>query len=318
MPMGKLYGAVEIGGTKQQLAIVDDQGKILELVCGKFPLPNGAIDVLNWIEANFPALLAKYEVTSLGVGYGGILESSTGRVLLSVQVPGWQDFMLRDWFEEKFGLPTSVINDTVCGGYAEYCLGSGRGYRSFYYTNIGTGIGGAMFLDGKTYDGVGYGGVYMGNTYVGDPLSPPGTVCKLENFCSGVAIERRLRTPGRVPKSSMLWELCGGETKKLSCYDLKKAADAGDAFALSEIELFASVYGVTLANFITLFSPQRVAIGGGVANMGEVLMEPIRRATDKYVFESAQGRYDIVQCELLDENVLVGAALYARDGFKTL
>ncbi|MBQ8506832.1 MAG: ROK family protein [Clostridia bacterium] len=310
--MGKLYGAVEIGGTKQQLAICDDRGAILEHMCGKFPLPNGAIDVLNWIEANLPGLLSKYTVDTIGVGYGGILESATGRVLLSVQVPGWQDFMLKDWFEQKFGIPTVVVNDTVCGGYAEYCLGSGRGYKSFYYTNIGTGIGGAMFFDGKTYDGVGYGGVYMGNTYVQDPLGAPGAVCKLENFCSGVAIERRLRTPGRAPQDSMLYG------SGLSCYDLKTAADAGDAFALSELELFAGVYGVTLANFITLFSPQRVAIGGGVANLGEVLMEPIRRHTEKYVFESAKGCYDIVQCQLMDENVLIGAALYARDGFKTI
>ena len=316
--MAKLFGAVEIGGTKQQLAIVDEKGAIAELVCGKFPLPNGAIDVLNWIEKNLPPLLEKYSVDTIGVGYGGILESSTGRVLLSVQVPGWQDFMLKDWFEEKFGIRTVVVNDTVCGGYAEYMLGSGRGYKSFYYTNIGTGIGGAMFFDGKTYDGVGYGGVYMGNTYVQNPLGAPGDVCKLENFCSGVAIEKRLRAPGRIPKASMLMQLCGGDTAKLSCYDLKKAADAGDAFALSELELFASVYGVTLANFITLFSPQRVAIGGGVANMGEVLMDPIRRHTEEFVFESAQGRYDIVQCELMDENVLIGAALYARDGFKTI
>ena len=316
--MARLFGAVEIGGTKQQLAIVDEKGALVEHVCGKFPLPNGAIDVLNWIEANFPALLEKHKVETIGVGYGGILESATGRVLLSVQVPGWQDFMLKDWFEDKFRIPTVVVNDTVCGGYAEAMLGSGQGIKSFYYTNIGTGIGGAMFFDGKTYDGVGYGGVYMGNTYVPDPLAAPGTVCKLENFCSGVAIERRLRMPGRVPQDSMLHALCGGDAGRLSCYELKKAADAGDPFALSEIELFASVYGVTLANFITLFSPQRVAIGGGVANMGEVLMEPIRRWTEKYVFESAQGRYDVVQCRLMDENVLIGAALYARDGFKTI
>ncbi|MBE5767856.1 MAG: ROK family protein [Clostridiales bacterium] len=316
--MKKLFGAVEIGGTKQQLAVIDETGRILDLVCGKFSLPNGAIDVLNWIEANFPVLLGKYEVCAIGVGYGGILESSTGRVLLSVQVPGWQNFMLRNWFEEKFGIRTVVVNDTVCGGYAEYMLGSGRGYRSFYYTNIGTGIGGAMFFDGKTYDGVGYGGVYMGNTYVGNPLDVPGSVCKLENFCSGMAIEKRLRRPGRVPADSVLMEYCGGNVSGLSCYDLKKAADAGDAFALAELELFASVYGVTLANFITLFSPQRVAIGGGVANMGEVLMDPIRRHTAKYVFESAQGRYDVVQCELMDENVLIGAALYARDGFNPI
>ena len=314
-----LYAAVEIGGTKQQLAVLDENGAIVDLICDKFPLPNGAIDVLNWIEAHLPALLKKYSVESIGVGYGGILETTTGRVLLSVQVPGWQDFMLKDWFETKFHLPATVVNDTVCGGYAELTLGSGQNYQNFYYTNIGTGIGGAMFIGRKTFDGVGYGGVYMGNTYVADPTADrPGHVEKLENLCSGRAIERRLRIPGRVPATSLLYQLCGGSTEKLSCYDLKKAADAGDAFALSEIDLFASIYGVSLANFITLFSPERIAIGGGVANMGDVIMDPIRKYTEQYVFESAKGRYDIVQCQLMDQNVLVGAALYARDGFHVI
>jgi len=317
--MDAFYGSVEIGGTKQQLAVHDGNGKILELRTGKFPLPNGAIDVLSWIEANFPPLLAKYPVKAIGVGYGGILETATGRVLLSVQVPGWQDFPLKDWFEEKFGLPATVVNDTVCGGYAELNLGSGKSCRNFYYTNIGTGIGGAMFIGRRTYDGVGYGGVYMGNTYVADYTSDkPGAVKKLEDLCSGTGIEHRLRIPGRVPETSMLYALCGGKTDQLSCYELKKAAEAGDDFALGEIDSFARTYGVSIANFITLFSPERVAIGGGVANLGEVLLQPVRKYVEQYVFVSAKRRYDIVRCELMDENVLIGAALYARDGFQAL
>ncbi len=75
--MKKLFGAVEIGGTKQQLAVIDETGRILDLVCGKFSLPNGAIDVFNWIEANFPVLLGKYEVCAIGVGYGGVYMGNT-------------------------------------------------------------------------------------------------------------------------------------------------------------------------------------------------------------------------------------------------
>ena len=314
----KYYGAVEIGGTKQQLAVVDQQGNIVDMFCERFPLPNGAIDILNWIEKHFPVLLEKYPVEAIGVGYGGLLESKSGRVLCSIHVPGWDDFPLKDWVEEKFGKPCVVVNDTVCGGYAELCLGTGQGYDVFFYTNIGTGIGGGLFIHGKNYDGIGYGGAYFGNTYISDPRKEPGGSCRLEELCSGISLERKLRVPGRVPQDSMLYSLCGGDTAKLSCYDLKKAAEAGDPFALSEIDDFARAYGVCMGNFITLFAPQRVAIGGGVANFGDLILEPIRRYTKQYVFYSAQDRYDIVACKLMDQTVLVGAALYARDGFQTI
>jgi len=317
--MKKMYGAIEIGGTKQQLAVVDEDGQIIDMICERIPLPNGAIDILNWIEEKFSTLLSKYQVESIGVGYGGLLETKTGRVLLSCHVPGWENFMLRDWVEEKFGKPCVVVNDTVCGGYAELCLGTGKGYDIFFYTNIGTGIGGGLFIKGKNYDGIGYGGAYFGNTYVSDPTADkPGEVKKLEHLCSGVNIERRLRTPGHIPQDSMLYALCKGDTGKVSCYDLKIAADAGDSFALQELDFIARIYGIGLANFITLFTPQRVAIGGGVANLGDILFEPIRKYADEFAFDSTRGRYDIVPCKLMDQTVLVGAALYARDGFHTI
>ena len=317
--MGRLFAGVEIGGTKQQIAIADETGKIIDLISEKIAIPNGAPDILAWIESKLPAALAKYpEVESIGVGFGGPLESRTGRVTISVQVQGWKDFEIKNWFEEKFKLPTMVVNDTVAGGYAELLNGAGRGCRNFYYTNIGTGIGGALFFDGKTFDGIGFGGAYMGNTYTLDPRKMDGSVCRVEEVCSGTGIENIMRTPGRIPETSKLYELCGGDISTVNCKMLGIAAADKDAAALDIIDKFAWIYSITIANTITMFSPERVAIGGGVGNMGETILEPIRYYTDKYVFISAKGKYSIVQSELLDMNVLVGAVLYARDGFITI
>ena len=314
-----MFVGVEIGGTKQQLCVTDEQGNLVERVTERFPIPNGAPDILSWIARRLPTLLQKYpSVRRVGVGFGGPVETATGGVLLSVQVKGWKDFHLKTWFEETFHLPTVVVNDTVAGGYAEMLLGAGRGFHSFYYTNIGTGIGGAMFMGGKTFDGVGRGGVYMGNTYVATPCGAPGEVCRLEEVCCGGAIEKRLRAPGTIPEKSLLYTLCGGDTSTLTCKELGEAARAGDETALRHLDIFAKTYGVAIANFISLFSPERVAIGGGVANMGEVLLEPVRRVADQYVFASARGQYDIVPCQLMDDNVIIGAALYARDGMEAL
>jgi glucokinase len=314
-----LYLGVEIGATKQQLALCDARGEGLCTVSEKVPLPNGASDVQDWLRKQIPPLIGREaqfggKVRAVGAGFGGVLESCTGRIRISVQVPGWRDFPLQDWLQQSFGLPALVANDTVAGGYAELCRGAGVDARHFFYSNIGSGIGGALFLERVPYDGLGRGAAYLGHTYVPDwTAETPGRENKLENLCSGWSIERRLRTPGYVPGPSSLMETCQGDVSSLTCAMLGAAARGGDAFAAAEIERIARSYAIALANLITLVSPDVVAIGGGVANLGEVLLEPIRRFTDERVFISAQGAYRIVACTFMDAAVPVGAALLARD-----
>ncbi|MBQ8165076.1 MAG: ROK family protein [Clostridia bacterium] len=318
--MADLYLGVEIGGTKQQIAVCDESGKIVRMESERVVLINGASDICAWIEKTIDKLLNEfYDVKAIGVGFGGPLESATGRVITSLHVPGWENFELKTWLEKKYPLPVTVVNDTVAGGYAELKLGSGRNSDKFFYTNIGTGIGGSLFVSGKTWDGTGYGGAYFGNTYTVDWTSDEkNAVERIEALCSGVQIEKRLRKDGYVPQDSMLMQLCGGDRKKIDCRILKKAAEEGDTFALEELDRIGHTFGMGVANLVTILSVDTVAIGGGVANLGDLILEPIRKYAEKYVFISGKDRFKVVQCELMDNNVPVGAALYARDGFDTI
>ena len=318
--MEKLYLGVEIGGTKQQLAVCDEKGTIVELVSERVALKEGAADILAWLGERIPQLIARHPgVCAIGVGFGGPLETATGRVLISVQVPGWKDFELKTWFEQKFGLPSVIANDTVAGGYAELKLGSGRESERFFYTNLGTGIGGALYAKGRNWDGSGFGAAYLGNTYAADWTSDvPGAVTRIESLCSGTAIEKRLRTAGYVPGESLLMELCGGDVSRLDCRMLDKAADAGDAFALAELDRVGCTFGCGLANVVSMLGVDTIAIGGGLSNLGEKLLAPMRKYADQYVFISGKDRFRIVLCEMIEENVPVGAALFARDGFDAI
>ena len=315
--MEQKYLGVEIGGTKQQLVVCGADGGIIEMVGERVVLKEGAADILAWLEGRIPALLAKHPgIRAIGVGFGGPLETATGRVLISVQVPGWKDFELKTWFEAKFGLPTVVANDTVAGGYAELKLGSGRNSTRFFYTNLGTGIGGALYANGRNWDGSGFGAAYLGNTYAADWTSAvPGAVTRIESLCSGTAIEKRLRTAGYVPGESMLMELCGGDVSRLDCRMLGRAADADDAFALEELDRVGATFGCGLANVVSMLGVDTIAIGGGLSNLGEKLLAPMRKYAEQYVFISGKDRFRIVLCEMIEENVPVGAALFARDGF---
>ncbi|MDR3644303.1 MAG: ROK family protein, partial [Clostridia bacterium] len=211
-----LYLGVEIGGTKHQIVLGDKNGNVLCIEKGKVVLEEGAQGILRWMADHIPAMIEKAPsfggaVRAIGVGFGGIIETATGRSVASVQVKGWKDFMLKSWFEETFRLPAVVLNDTVAGGYGEYICGAGKGSKSFFYTNIGSGIGGVFIRNGEIYDGNGYGASYLGHTYVPDMIE--GTSFKqrkVEELCSGWYIEQRLRSPGYVPKESLIMELCGG------------------------------------------------------------------------------------------------------------
>lgn len=318
--MSELYLGVEIGGTKQQIAVCDEAGQIVRMESERVVLVSGAPDICAWIEKTIDKLIKEFpDIKAIGVGFGGPLESATGRCIMSLQVPGWENFELKTWLEKRYPLPVTVVNDTVAGGYAELKLGSGRDSSKFFYTNIGTGIGGSLFIDGKTWDGIGFGGAYLGNTYTADWTSDEiAAVTKIETLCSGAQIEKRLRIVGYVPQDSILIELCGGDIQKIDCRLLKKAAECGDAFALEELDRVGETFGMGVANVVSLLGVDTVSIGGGVANLGDLILEPIRKYAEKYVFISGKGRFKVVQCSLMDDNVPVGAALYARDGFDTI
>ncbi len=308
---------LEIGGTKLQAAVGTEEGDILELRVGAAPASGGAKAILAWFERTVPELLAWAKsrgasVEAGCVGFGGPVESATGRALVSHQVAGWESVELTSWFEQTFALPVVIANDSNAAGWAEYRRGAGQGTRHFFYTNIGSGIGGALIMDGKLYDGQGRGAAELGHAYVPDWTSAlPGASDKLEHLCSGWAIERRMRARRDLPKGSPLMTLCSGSPETITCAMLAEAARAGDAAALQEIDRVAEAVATALANVLALFHPERMAIGGGVGLMGETLLAPVRRHLAERAFGPYRGRYEVLPCVLEQSVVIVGALLLA-------
>mgnify|MGYP006298550243 FL=1 len=311
---------IEIGGTKLQAVVGDRNAKVHAVRRGRVEPDHGAQGILAWLEREVAALLdecgadTRRRITALGIGFGGPVDSATGQVLVSHQVAGWDGVALKSWAEDRFSLPTVVANDANAAGWAEYRAGAGAGTRHFFYMNIGSGIGGALVLDGTLHDGQGRGAGEIGHTYVPDWTAElPGATDKLEHICSGWSIERRIRGWALAGPDTPLARLCGGDPHMLTCPMLAEAARAGDAQAQAEIERVANSIGIALANVLSLGHPERVALGGGVALMGETLLVPVRRAVAEYVFGPFGGRYEIVPCQLGEQVVPTGAILLALD-----
>ena len=309
---------VEIGGTKLQAAVGTADGVIEHRVMAHVPEPRSAETILEWVDAIVPELVLWTEknheaVTGIGVGFGGPVESATGRVLTSHQVEGWAGVALKPWFEERFDLPTVIANDANAAGWAEYCNGAGKGTNTFCYMNIGSGIGGALVIDGKLHDGQGRGAFEMGHVHVADPYAETvGAIDRLENLFSGWSIERHARATLRLVSHTPLWELTHARDKEITCRTIGEAAAQGDEVALGIVDEIAGTVGMAINNAITLLHPQVFALGGGVSLMGEVLFEPLRKRIAKLAYMPYGGGTKLVPAALGEDVVLVGALLLAE------
>lgn len=313
----QIVAGIEIGGTKLQIALGRADGTILTSLRGSVDPSDGAQGILAWIEKQLPGFIADNSPafglpSAIGVGFGGPVETASGRVLTSHQVEGWKDLELKGWFENRFHLPAVIANDSNAAGWAEFCCGAGRGTRTFCYMNIGSGIGGALVINGHLHDGQGFGAGEIGHTYVPDwTSSVPGTANKLENICSGWRIEERIRRWTGLDPVSPLAKVSNGRPDQLTCAMLAECARQGDPRAIAELDRVAESVALALSNVITLFHPERIAMGGGVSLMGDVLLDPIRSAVSSRVFGPFEGHYEIIPCDLAENVVVVGALLLA-------
>lgn len=313
--------AVEIGGTKQQIAVGSEEGDIIDKRSVKLEMKRGSADILDWLTSNVSTMLesAECSINKICVGFGGPFDTVNGRAICSIQVPGWDDFSITKWFVDTFHKETLVLNDTAAGGMAELYKGAGAGSPCFFYTNIGTGIGGGLFIHKKFFNGTGRGAFYLGNTWVPDWTagrtnvnagtdSSAGKSIRLEKICSGKSIEERLNRFDYAASSPYLKSL----GRPLTCFDLENGVKAGDSFCIRELDAIADSFALGLANVLACSGADTIAIGGGVAKMGDILFDRIRAAMSKYEFIANAGTYKIVPSIFMDDAVLVGALLSAK------
>ena len=149
-----MYLGIEIGGTKLQLAVGPGDGSpFVDFQRAEIRLEEGAGGILRQIESVGRELIERHQPRAIGIGFGGPVDAEAGRTITSHQVEGWTDFALADWCRETFGLPAGLSNDSDAAGLAEALFGAGRGHRVVFYINVGSGIGGALVVDGRVYSG---------------------------------------------------------------------------------------------------------------------------------------------------------------------
>ena len=301
---------IEIGGTKTQAGIGSaDQGLLPGgIVRRPVVREHGAEGILRDIVSMVDELLVSNrlklaDIHKIGIGYGGILDSSRGVILKSFQIDGWTDFPLREWAEQQWSKQVYIENDASTAGLAEYALGNGRGCSRLFYITAGSGVGGGWILHGKIDSGQGLGAAEIGHTWVLDPQS--GKPTEFEQVCSGWAICQRAREAAR--DAQTLMEELAGSIEKIDAKIVYAAAAKGDEIACRILNETCRTFAIGMSNVVALLHPERVILGGGVSLMGPLFWDTLQEEFHKRVLPTFAPGVQLLPAKLQEDVVVIGA-----------
>jgi glucokinase len=314
--MGLVIG-VDIGGTKVAAAVVDEAGVMIEKLRVDTPgstpgAVNDAIADLVW------KLREKYEVDAVGMGAPGFVSADRSTVLFTPNL-SWRAEPLGAEMTERLKLPVVVENDANCAAWAEVRFGAARGERNVVVLTIGTGIGGGIIIGGQLVRGE-YGIAaeigHMNVVIEGGLRCGCGNRGCWEQYGSGRALVRDAQDFARISPSlaQRMLELAGGDPDKITGPEVTQAAKEGDAAALEIYRVIAGSIGYGMADLAAALDPAVFVIGGGVADAGELLREPVEKSYLERL--TGRGRRPIAKvliARLGGEAGIVGAADLARE-----
>lgn len=276
----KQYGfGVDIGGTTCKLGLFSVEGEMLE----KWEIPtvteHGGADILEHVAAAIEAKMAEREISRemvIGVGLDapGVIEKN-GVVKLAVNL-GWKDYPAAQILTERMGMKVRICNDANAAALGELWKGGGMGYSDMVMVTLGTGVGGAVILDGRIISGAHGIGGEIGHITV-YPEETERCACGkygcLEQYASATGLVRVTRKllQKKNPKTVLK------DAPELSAKMVLDAAKRGDAAALDALEVLGRSLGLTLAAVSETIDPEVFVVGGGVSKAGEILLEVTRK-----------------------------------------
>jgi len=305
---------IDIGGTNIQAGVVGASGKIMQRKSGPTLVHEGKNRVIERI-CNFITELIENigsgSVIGIGIGSAGVIDIERGVVVTSPNFPDWKDVPLKEIISSRYGITTVLDNDANVVVYGEYLVGAARGASSLIGLTLGTGVGGAIILDGNIWHGCeGMAGEIGHITVVPDgPECVCGNFGCLEAYASATAIvkhtlERLSNTSqGPILRSSLLKDF-----SDLTSTKIYEAALLGDGLA-KEVFAEAGMYlGIALGSLINIFNPEQVVIGGGVINAWDFFYSSLREEVNKRAFARPAKRVDILPAVLGEDAGIIGAA----------
>ena len=317
--------AIDLGGSKIVTALVSPEGEIVAREYTPTLAEEGTEAVIHRMLATIDSLPSKANISppsfsTIVIAAAGAINPEEGIVTASPNLPGWHNVPLREMVEKETGLETFLINDASAAALGEHCFGIGRGVNNLIYITVSTGIGGGIIIDGKLYTGVSGSAGEIGHMTidVNGPRCNCGNTGCLEVLASGKAVAREAQRAITQGTKTIILELAEGEPQNITAQTVSAAAQKGDELASAIISKAATYLGVGMVNLVNAFNPEMIIVGGGMAKMGDMLLDTARKVVAERAFHLPTQQVRIVPSQLGDNAAVLGAAALVQGLAKPL
>ncbi|MBB5033726.1 ROK family protein [Prosthecobacter vanneervenii] len=300
---------IDFGGTSVKLGVCRGD----ELLVTDEPIPttqfHGPAALIGEMAARVAKLRATYPaICAIGVGVPGLVDFDHGFVHELTNVPGWKHVPLKAILGEKTGLPVLVENDANAMTYAEFRHGAARGLKNVIGMTLGTGIGGGLVLDGKMFRGSGFVAGEIGQMSI-DYNGKPGHYGNLG------ALEKYTGNQQIAEHAVLRYSEAGIEKDMAECTPKKiaDAAQAGDDIARQIWAEVADWLGTAISSIAWLLNPDAFVIGGGVAQAGDLIFNPLKNKVQSMLSTVVWERLQILPARFSNEAGIIGNAALAAD-----
>ncbi len=321
--MGKkkqFWIGIDLGGTKMLTALLDSKFKVRAEEKVKVDVSKGQKYLLASMKDSISRVLDDSGVKlkqlgGIGIGCPGIIDTKSGRVLSSPNIPFLKNFKFSEKIGKMIKVPIVLENDVNTGLYGEFQFGAAKGHKHVIGVFVGTGIGGALILNGKLYHGLGAAGE-VGHMLVDSrgPLCGCGQRGCLEVFAGRVAMAAEAAVLAIKQQAPHLYDLAGADISKIKSKVLAKAIQEGDKSIKEMIESKSRVLGFAVANLVNLLNPEMIVLGGGVVEaMPKLIVNEARRAMESRAMKPMGKQVKVVEAKLGDHAIVRGAAKLIAD-----
>jgi len=306
--------AIDVGGTKIAAGVVEPGGRLASWAQTETPRGMEAEQLWRTLDVLCTNLLAEQRIDApdglggVGCGCGGPLDWPAGRVS-PLNIPAWRSFPLRDRLRERFGgITVRLHNDAICMAAGEHWRGAGRGRRNMLGMVVSTGVGGGLVLDGRLINGATGNAGHIGHVVV-DPTGPfctcGGRGC-LEAIARGPALAAWAQGEGWRPGQAVV-----------TAKDLADDAAQGHPVGVAAMRRAGGALGIAIASAVQLCDVEVVSIGGGLAQAGLLLFEPLEEALRTHAGLDYARDVPVVAATLGQSAGLIGAAalIFAADRY---
>ena len=290
----KTYICIDIGGTSIKYGVIGEDAVFLET--SGVPTEartTGGPGIVQKAEAIIRELCTRYSPAGIGISTAGMVDCDAGKILYAAPlIPHYTGTEWKKLIQERFHLPCEVENDVNCAGLAEYYAGAARGARVGVCLTIGTGIGGAILMDGKVFHGCSGSECEVGYMHL-----PGGAFQDLG--AASILTEKVARRKGIPPE----------EADGKYVFD---QARLGDPICIQAIDEMAEILGMGIANICYVINPEVVVLGGGIMAEKEYLGERLRRSLDRYLLPSVAQNTRLAFAENRNRAGMLGAFYHFR------